>query len=245
MIKTGLRKILFLIALIFFGVGSLVLGFLVFPTVKFFVQNSKNYKIICAKTVNFLWRILVKYLEYSEIIKINFDKKISEIKNKIIVSSHPSYIDVLLLIALVPNSLCLAKNSLLNNFFMKNIVKSLYITNDGTVEDFLNKSKSALEGDFNVIIFPTGKRIDDGEEVHIHKGAAQLSILSGYPIVPLKITTTEPFLTKNHSLFQIGEKTVIFDIKIQDEIRVDDLKTADMSEIALRNKICSIIKQKI
>lgn len=239
------RKISFFFALIFFGIGALLLSFVVFPLVNSFSKNSKIYKIRCAKIVNFLWRILVKYLENTGIISVNADEKISSIKNKIIVASHPSYIDILLLIALVPNSLCLAKNSILNNFVMKNIVKSLYITNDGAVEDFLKKSTSALQDGFNVIIFPTGKRIDEGEEVHIHKGATQLAIESKYPIVPVKISASEPFLTKNHSIFQIGEKTVEFFIKTQDEIVCDSLKTPDMTEIALRNKICSIIKEKI
>lgn len=239
------RKFSFFFALVFFGIGALLLGFVVFPVVQIFSKNSKNYKIRCAKIVHFLWRILVKYIEITGIIRVNADEKNSLIKNKIIVASHPSYIDILLLIALVPNSLCLAKNSILNNFVMKNIVKSLYITNDGSVEDFLKKSKLALDDGFNVIIFPTGKRVDEGEEVHIYKGAAQLAIESKYPIVPVKISTSEPFLTKNHSIFQIGEKTVEFVIKTQDEIVVENIKTVDMTEISLRNKICSIIKEKI
>ena len=75
--------------------------------------------------------------------------------------------------------------------------------------------------------------------------AARLSAKSGISIVPLKITTSEPFMMKNHSFFQLGAKVVQFDIKIQDEIVVENLKTPDMTEIGLRNKICSIIKEKI
>ena len=239
------RQILFFIAAIFFGLGSLALGVVVFPILKIFSKTSKMYKTRCAKIVHKSWKMLVKILENSDIIRVCVDSEVFEIKNKIIVASHPSYIDILLLIAFIPNSLCLAKPSVLKNFVMKNIVKSLYITSDGTVEDFLEKSKSALEDGFNVIIFPTGKRIDGGEEVHIHKGASQFAIKSGISIVPLKITTSEPFMMKNHSFFQLGAKVVQFDIEIQDEIVVENLKTPDMTEIGLRNKICSIIKEKI
>ena len=239
------RLFLFFLIAILFGLGSLILGFVVFPVSEIFSKSSKTHKTRCVKIVNISWKFLVKMLEFSGIIDVYADREISKIKNKIIVASHPSYIDILLLIAYIPNSLCLAKPSLLKNFIMKNIVKSLYITNDGTVEDFLNKSKSALEDGFNVIIFPTGKRVDDGEDVHIHKGAAQLAIKSGISIVPLKITTSEPFMMKNHSFFQLGKKIVHFDIKIQDEIVVESLKTPEITEIGLRNKICSIIKEKI
>ena len=130
------RKFSFFFALVFFGIGALLLGFVVFPVVQIFSKNSKNYKIRCAKIVHFLWRILVKYIEITWIIRVNADEKNSLIKNKIIVASHPSYIDILLLISLVPNSLCLAKNSILNNFVMKNIVNRCISLTTGLLRIF-------------------------------------------------------------------------------------------------------------
>lgn len=239
------RLILYASALFMFTVGAILLGILIFPTVKFFSKGEKDYKQRCAAIVNKLWFLLIKYLKLIQIIDFEYDKKITKIENKIIVASHPSFIDIVLLIALIPNSLCLAKNSILNNFIMRNIVKSLYITNDGTIDDFLAKSKKALDYGFNIIIFPTGKRVDEGEEVQIHKGAAKLSILTKKPIVPIKITTSEPFLTKNRSIFQIGKNIVNFQLEIGEEINPDVCFEENMTEISLRNKICLIIKKKI
>ncbi len=239
------RLILYASALFMFTVGAILLGILIFPTVKIFSKGEKDYKQRCAAIVNKLWCFLIKYLKLTQIIDFEYDKKITKIENKIIVASHPSFIDIVLLIALIPNSLCLVKTSILNNFIMRNIVKSLYITNDGTIDDFLAKSKKALDYGFNIIIFPTGKRVDEGEEVQIHKGAAKLSILTKKSIVPVKITTSEPFLTKNRSIFQIGKNIVKFKLEIGEEINPDECFEENMTEISLRNKICSIIKKKI
>lgn len=239
------RLILYASALFMFTVGAILLGILIFPTVKIFSKGEKDYKQRCAAIVNKLWFFLIKYLKLTQIIDFEYDKKITKIENKIIVASHPSFIDIVFLIALIPNSLCLAKNSILNNFIMRNIVKSLYITNDCTIDDFLAKSKKALDYGFNIIIFPTGKRVDEGEEVQIHKGAAKLSILTKKPIVPIKITTSEPFLTKNRSIFQIGKNIVKFQLEIGEEINPDVCFEENMTEISLRNKICLIIKKKI
>ena len=239
-----IRRFFFAVALFCFSVGALLLGLIIFPCMKIFSNSTTDYKFKCSKIIHIMWRVLVKYLEFTGIIKVFYDKKIGEIKNKIIVASHPSYIDIVILIALIPNSLCLAKTSLLNNFIMKNIVKSLYITNDSSVEEFLEKSKEALDEGFNIIIFPTGARTESGEDVHIHKGAAKLAIFSKCKILPIKITTSESILTKNHSIFQIGSKTVDFNLSMQDEISVSDF-VENISEISLRNRICSIIKEKI
>lgn len=239
-----IRRFFFAVALLCFSVGALLLGLIIFPCVKIFSNSTKDYKIKCSKIIHLTWRVLVKYLEFTGIINVFYDKKIGEIKNKIIVSSHPSYIDIVILIALIPNSLCLAKTSLLNNLIMKNIVQSLYITNDSSVEEFLTKSKEALDEGFNIIIFPTGGRTESGEDVHIHKGAAKLAIFSKYSILPIKITTSESILTKNHSIFQLGSNTVDFNLVMQDEISFSSFNE-NISEISLRNRICSIIKEKI
>lgn len=239
------RIILFSFALIFFSIGSILLGCVVFPVVKIFSGNEKLCKKRCTDIINRLWYILVKYLNFTKIIEIEYDKEISQIRNKIIVASHPSFIDILVLIALIPNSLCLVKNSILKNFIMRNIVKSLYITNDNSVEDFLLESEKALNDGFNIIIFPTGKRVTEGEDVQIHKGAAKLSIHSKFPIIPIKITTSEPFLTKNQSIFQLGKNTVKFSLKIQKEIEPMSFSDKNLSEISIRNKICAIIKENI
>lgn len=240
-----LRQIACFIGLIFFSFGGLFLGSVIFPIVSLFSSDKKICKQNCSELVHKSWYILVKYLVLTKVIGLKYDEEISNIKNRIIVASHPSYIDILLLIALIPNSLCVVKKSILSNFFMKYVAKSLYIPNDDSVDDFLKKSQSALDEGYNIIIFPTGGRVQDGEDVHIHKGAAKLAIVSNVPIVPVKITTTEPFMPKNKPILYVGQKPVIFDLKIQEEISVSNCFSQDLSEIAIRNKICAIIKEKI
>ena len=46
-------------------------------------------------------------------IKVETNGEFEDIKGKVIVASHPSLIDIVLLIGLIPNSLCLAKKELL------------------------------------------------------------------------------------------------------------------------------------
>lgn len=237
------RQMFCFFGLVFFAIGAIILGIFVFPSVHLFCHNEKDYKAKCAQIVHKLWKILVKYLEITNVLKVEYQNEISTIKNKIIVASHPSYVDILILIALVPNSLSIVKKSILNNFIMQNVVKSLYITNDNSVEDFLSQSQAALSEGFNIIIFPTGQRTDKNDDIHIHKGAAKLAILTNTPIVPIKITTSDEFMPKNQSILNIGKHKVVFELKMQEEINVSDF--SDENEIALRNKICAIIKEKI
>ncbi|MGN0006219.1 MAG: lysophospholipid acyltransferase family protein [Candidatus Gastranaerophilaceae bacterium] len=236
-----IRSMLLFLGYIFFSIGALIISFFVFPLLKF----QKNFKQKASAVIQKTWFWLIKYLEFCQIIKVNYPKEICEIRNKVVVATHLSYVDIVILIALIPNSVCLVKQSLAKNFIMKNIIKSLYITNDEGVEAFEKQSSAAIDEGFNIIIFPTGQRVDDNEKVNIHKGAALISIKNNVSVVPIKIELSSEFLPKNKFFCDAGKKTVVFDIKIQDEIVPEFLREAGMSDISLRNKICGLIKDLI
>ena len=183
-------------------------------------------------------------MENSKEIKVHIDGNLSDIKGKVVVASHPSFIDIILLIGNMPLSLCLAKKSLLKNPVMRNIVKSLYIINDVDPEIFKQSAVEALKDGYNIIIFPTGTRTLPGEEVKIHKGAAQIAIAAGVDIVPVKIETDYPFLIKNHFPLDAGNKTVNYKLTVMPEIKISDFDR-ELTEIKLRNHICEKIKKYI
>ncbi len=239
--KRVIRSILLLFGYISFAIGALIIGFLIFPV----LRVKKDFKHRAAAVIQKTWFLLVKYLELCKIIKVNYPKEICEIRNKVVVATHLSYVDIVILIALIPNSVCLVKQSLVKNFLMKNIIKTLYITNDAGVEVFEEQSAEALADGFNIIIFPTGQRVEKDEKANIHKGAALISIKNDIPIVPVKMELSTEFLPKNKFFCDAGKETAVFDIKIQDEIVPKNLRENGMSDISLRNKICVMIKNLI
>ena len=62
-------------------------------------------------------------------------KNLSKIKNKVIVATHPSFIDIVILIAFIPRSTCFVKKELAHNPILKNLVNSIFITNEVELEE--------------------------------------------------------------------------------------------------------------
>ena len=89
----------------------------------------------------------------------------ANLSGKIIVASHPTFIDIVILIGLIPNSTCLAKKDTLKNPLFRNIVKSIYIINDIDLDDFKTETDKFLKEGFNIIIFPTGTRTKPDEDI--------------------------------------------------------------------------------
>lgn len=238
------RGLLVLIEMIIFALGAVFIGCVVFPLMSIFLDEIRRRKIF-AEIINKSWKFFTFIMEFTHIIKVDAKSELSNIKGKIIVASHPSLIDIVLLIGLMPESLCLAKKELLKNPFMRNIVKSLYIINDVDPEEFKKSTTAALNDGFNIIIFPTGTRTLPDEEMKIHKGAAQICLYSGVDIIPIKIETDYSFLIKNHFPLDAGNKRINYILKVMPEIKLSDFDTANLTEIKLRNQICTRIKQSL
>ena len=236
-----IRGLFVLLEMTIFALGALFIGCVLFPLLSLFYKGKERRKKF-ASVIKKSWKFFTKIMEKTRVINVNVFGEISNIKGKVVVASHPSLIDIVLLIGLMPDSLCLAKKELLKNPVMRNIVKSLYIINDVDYEVFKKSAVDALNDGYNIIIFPTGTRTLPNEEIKIHKGAAQISIASGVDIVPIKIETDYTFLIKNHFPLDAGEKTVNYKLTVIPEIKLSDFETG-LTEIKLRKQICERIKE--
>lgn len=239
-----LKVFLTIIEMLIFAAGALILSWIVFPVLSVFIKGEKQKKVF-SNIIHKLWKFFTWLMSITKMVKVHADENISKIQNKIIVASHPSLIDIVFLIGMIPNSLCLAKKELLYNPVMRNIVKSLYIINDIDPEIFKKSAKEVLDEGYNIIIFPTGTRTLPDEKIKIHKGAALLAISNNVNIVPIKITADFPFLAKHKNPLTVSNKTVNYYFKLMPEINIEDFKSKETDEIKLRNHISESIKQSI
>lgn len=169
----------------------------------FYKEKKKREKF--SHIIHKLWHIYTQFFVVLNLIKIE-KHGVKQVKGKIIVATHPTFIDILILIGIYDNSLCIAKKELLNNIFLKNIIKNVYIPNNIELDEFKNICTKTLNDGYNIIIFPTGTRTVEGEEIKIHKGSAAVQIASGADILPVKIVCDYPFCKKENLFMMQGKK---------------------------------------
>ena len=239
-----IRALIVLLEMIIFAIGGLFIGVFIIPisTLKY---KGLEHRKFCANVVHKSWKFFSKLICKLGTIKTNTNGDFTNITNSVIVANHPSLIDIVLLIGLIPNCLCLAKKELLKNPIMHNIVKYLYIINDVDLDEFQNETKEALENGFNIVIFPTGTRTLPDEELKIHKGSAQIAINANVDIIPITIKADYPILIKNHFPLDVNNKTITFEITKKDNIKISDYKTSDITDIKLRKILSDKIKEEI
>ena len=209
-----IRSAMVFVSFFVFGCGAILLNFLVFPFIK-------NNKYLCSDIIHLTWKFFVHFMMFLGLFKLDI-KKLSKIENKIIVATHPSFIDIVILIALIPRSTCFVKKELAHNLIIKNIVNSIFITNEVELEELKTKSKKMLDMGFNVIIFPSGIRHRKNEYPKIKKGASLIALNANKNIVPIRFFANGDFMFINQPFYEVGNKRVIFEIEQMSEIDIND-----------------------
>lgn len=239
-----IRSLNVLICMILFAIGGMIIGLIIIPISGLFFKGEKK-KLFCINTVKNAWIILIKLISFLRIAKFDYKGDFKSIKQKIVVSSHHSLLDIVILLTALPKSVCFAKKDILKNPCMHHIVKNLFIINDLNNSVMNAETQKAIDNGYNIIIFPTGTRTLPDEEIKIHKGAAQIAINTNTNIVPITIDCDYPFLIKNHSPFDVGEKTINCRIRQHNTINTAEFKAIAPDEIKCRKYISDEIKKRI
>ena len=236
-----LRSFLMVLLFALFGAGSVVVGLIIFPLINLF---SKNKKQKYSKIIHISWNIFLKLITKTKMIKLNIQnfEEIKNIKNSIIVSTHPSYIDVLIILALIPKTTCFVAPKISRNCFFKNIAKSMFLISGNPLETIIKDAKEALNEGFNVLIFPMGTRHKKNEFPKIKKGAATIALETKRNIAVLKMTTNEDFLQVNQPFYDAGEKQINYDISFVKTINTADFANKENDEVLLRRNLTNEIK---
>jgi len=220
-----------IIAIIFFGVGAIVLAIVVFPFIRLFTLGHKDFGIIARAYVShtfrtFLWTL---HIVRAAILKIDSRKDFRNIHSKIIVANHPSLLDFVYIMSLVPNSTCIVRGGLTHTP-LRGVIKQAYITNTTEFEDVLVECKKLTDKGCNVIVFPEGTRSPRIGRNNYKKGAARIALYCGCNVQPLFIGGSDKYgLGKHDPLWSYNHvENYVYDIKMLPVISVSQFK--DLSE---------------
>lgn len=230
-----IRSILAVFCFFIFGIGAVILNFLLFP----FIKNNKE---LCSDIIHNTWRFFVNLMMFLKLFRLDV-KKLEKIENKVIVSTHPSFIDIVILIALIPRSTCFVKKELAHNPILKNLVTSIFITNEVELDELKSESKKMLDRGFNVIIFPSGIRHRRDEFPKIRKGASLVALNAEKNIVPIKMFSDRDFLFINQPFYAVSDRCVNFEIEQMREINIADF--IGESEIITKQRLTHKIEEEL
>lgn len=121
----------------------------------------------------------------------------------LIVANHPTLIDVVLLVSLIPDCNCVVKHTLWKHFFLGRVVSAAgYIPNhDGP--QLIKECEEGFKLGKPLLLFPEGTRSSANAMHPFNRGAAQIALRTSMPVVPAVLTCSPPTLMKHQRWYEV------------------------------------------
>jgi 1-acyl-sn-glycerol-3-phosphate acyltransferase len=140
-------------------------------------------------------KFFVSFMHFLGCIDLETDncENYRHLSSKIIVANHPSLLDIVILLSLIPNADCIVNAKLTHNIIVRGVINQLYIINSLDFIDLLTTCTESLGHGNCLIIFPEGTRTPRTGKVTIKKGAARIALDCGCGIIPIHIGGTDKY----------------------------------------------------
>ena len=187
-LERGWRVLATGISFLAFGIGGLALGLFVFPLLRVLLRDRARCRAVSRRLVQRSFRFHVELMRVLGVLSYELHG-VERLRQPglLVLANHPTLIDVVFLISLMPNADCIVKSALARNPFTRGpILACGYICNDdgaGLVDDCI----AALHAGGNLVIFPEGTRTRRDAPMRLQRGAANIAVRGRFDITPVRL----------------------------------------------------------
>ena len=241
-IDKNLRRLLTGISFALFGLGSLDIAFVIYPLILVLSRNANQRRRWLQNVISWHFRVFLKLLQVLGLMTLRIEniKRLRADKGTLVIANHPTLIDVVVLMALMPEVDCVVKEGLNRNIFLRGVVRAAgYITNSDP-ESLLAGCEKSLRQGRNMIVFPEGTRSVVGKPFSFQRGTAHVALRSGCPVRPVYLECNPPTLSKAHKWYDIPDRPFAFHVRVGDLIDVTHIKKDQALSLATRQMTRSL-----
>ncbi|MGJ8648583.1 MAG: lysophospholipid acyltransferase family protein [Marinomonas colpomeniae] len=224
-----------------FGIGGILLPIFALPILYFTSTSPLVREKNAQSLIHHTFRFYIEMMRFLGVLSYEVEGK-AKLKNaQLVLANHPSLIDVVFLIALIPNANCIVKGRLTKNIFTRGSIRTAgYIINDNN-EHVIEMAEEAFSKGHALIVFPEGTRSTPGQELTLKRGAANIAIRAKAQITTVLIECNPATLTKSDAWYQIPKTKAHFKIQVKEKIDVHSYLAENSPSVAAR-KLTSNLK---
>jgi len=202
-----------------FGVGGMLLGLVAFPILNLTVRDTSRRRRLARRLVQRSFHLHVEFMRTFGVLTYEIrGRERLEREGLLILANHPTLIDVVFLVSLLPNADCVVKPGLARNPFTRGPVRAAgYVYNDegaGLIDDCVQ----AVRRGGTLIIFPEGTRTRRSAPLRLQRGAANIAVRGRIQVTPVHLSCTPMTLGKGERWYRIPSRRFHYVVDVQPDI---------------------------
>ena len=218
-----------------FGVGGVIQWLLIFPCLNLFVRDPQRRSRHARAVIHRSFSLFIGLTRRLGVLTYEFrGAERLQRSGLLILANHPTLLDVVFLISLIPDADCVVKSRLARNPFTRGPVKaSGYVCNDsgsGLVDDCIASVRSGK----NLVIFPEGTRTPRDGHRHLHRGAANMAVRAALDVTPVVIRCSPSTLSKGEPWYRVPSRRFHVTVEVGTDLPVAPFLAGTTEAIAAR-----------
>ena len=209
----------------FFGVIGLIYGFLLLPLVYLFVRRPGKRQVIARNMIRgafvfFVWTARAMRLITCDIKGMeHWDPG----QSQLLLASHLTLIDVVILLSLFPQVDCVVKAAVTRNPVLRVSAGTANYISNRAPDELLDFCVERLGLGSSLLLFPQGTRKIRGKPLDFKLGAAEIALRAQATIVPIAIDCEPQMLAKNVPWYRIPPSQPRFRITLLPPVEAGSL----------------------
>jgi 1-acyl-sn-glycerol-3-phosphate acyltransferase len=223
----------------FFGSIGLLLSIFLFPALYVVVRGRASRQVVARKIIASTFGTFMRGGQRMGV----FTYRVTGMQNvvteggQLILANHPTLIDVVLLLSVLPQVDCVVKDTVITNPFMwASVTTANYISNLEPA-DLLDACVRRLESGSSLLLFPEGTRTRIARPLNFRLGAAEVAIRARATILPIIVDCRPGFLAKHDPWYSIPAARPHFEVTILPATPVTELIPAGLNRRQSRRKL--------
>jgi 1-acyl-sn-glycerol-3-phosphate acyltransferase len=229
-----------ILALAYIFVGGGLLAITLIPLVML-VPGDRRKRT--QSLIHYSFHFYIRTLQVLRIIRLEISgaDKLAACSGRIVIANHPSLLDIVILISLIPRIQCIVKHELWSSLLVGKLMRDAgYIRNDLPPELLVAGCKTALDDGQCLIIFPEGTRTVPGALPRFQRGFANIATLTATPIQPVFITCEPPILYKGEPWWRVPPRTPLVRVVVGECLDANSYLLYGQRSIAARKLVESL-----
>jgi len=133
---------------------------------------------------------------------------------RLVLATHPTYLDVVVLLSLMPHADCVVKSALWRNPFTRLFVHRAEYISNAEPEELIQNCVRAVQTGEALVLFPEGTRSVPGEAIKFRRGAAQVAVRGDLEILPVVLHCSPPTLLKHAMFYEVPDRPWRLRVKV-------------------------------
>lgn len=154
-------------------------------------------------------------------LKVEGRERLQQAGGVLVFANHPTLIDVVVLMGLIPQANCVIKSALFRKLALGRTLRAAGYIENGDSGVLVEACCRTMDEGHPLIIFPEGTRTTPGAPIAFQRGPAHLLLASSRPYLPVIIRCRPDALLKGQPWYHVPERRFELELQVLEPVPAD------------------------